>query len=664
MIIKQRCIETQTSSLLKRGIGRTIQVCVTVCSLLLLVTDNVLAYDFEEVRVDVCHQEKDGTYSTINVKWSHHNPDVKEGHTKDYLGPCQENDLNVVAEGKIAICHQSKDGRFQDKVDYWSSHNPGTNNHPGDRKGACSSLELAQLAELKVELCHRNEDGHYHTQLKRWSEHMGHGDDYLGVCKSEHLEIKWDDAKGKRIKINDSEGKVSICHKAGKSGKYVQITVSTSAKPAHIDGHDGDYLGICASGDTPIEEYAIGCEGNLLTQLLDAVVVKNATLEMSDDMGGEQEDLGLAGGHFDLDTSTELFPVGTGTTNKHVHQWDNKNDLTTIDFFDIKGDNFDNIGETIAPDQAFIVTVANASLSPGGVVAINSQDRTVLEYDQMVRDSFKGGILPIYKIGTPSQAEVDQGIRQMSSFILGFNVNAILNGGLIPTNTSCVRDNDPGALGEYRNGALLLQALAVDDHTLDPTHLSAMSGSRLLWESTIFWHWSGGVCYGDADWQSKREQCMVDGSCLGSGKHGHSKAKAVKDAIVGETDYKDDKIYVCHKAGKLEKYVKIHISKSASCAHIGQPLGAYKEYHLSKNDESVEVVDKICVQEGHAGDFLTDEDTECHEHATAAFDYETVTEEEANKELVDALDACVEFGGAYIGEAKTGRINWKQMIEH
>ena len=91
---------------------------------------------------------------------------------------------------------------------------------------------------------------------------------------------------------------------------------------------------------------------------------------------------------------------------------------------------------------------------------------------------------------------------------MGFHRLAIASGDLINTATSCVRANAPGANGEWRNGALTLQAVAVDSTGTDAfstsTALSAggvqgVATSGLLWETTVFYHWSN-VCYGATGW--------------------------------------------------------------------------------------------------------------------------------------------------------------------
>ncbi|MCZ6444717.1 MAG: PilC/PilY family type IV pilus protein, partial [Planctomycetota bacterium] len=248
-------------------------------------------------------------------------------------------------------------------------------------------------------------------------------------------------------------------------------------------------------------------------------------------------DPGLVGGHFDLDTSTQIYPLdGSGTTNKHTHEWDDKTGLTGVDYFNIvecslkagKGElspcvedpallttdpDYDQINTTITdPTQQFIVIVANDHLSTGGVMEINSTSLSVLTYGSLISDAVAGtGNLPVYQMG----ANPPDGVQQLTSLKMNFNALAILQGGLIGTRTGCVKHNDPGPSGEYRNGALTVQAIAWDGsktvaQLIHDSHHYAESD--LLWEATIFWHWNAGECTHDAGWQDAWNDCMVDGN--------------------------------------------------------------------------------------------------------------------------------------------------------
>jgi len=271
-----------------------------------------------------------------------------------------------------------------------------------------------------------------------------------------------------------------------------------------------------------------------------------------DDLG----DPGLLGGHFDLDTSSSIYDFSAGVTDGHVHEWDDKYDLTTINYLDFKntgGDKLyevDHPAQSVAPNEIFILTVGNTELSPGGVLEVNSTSMSVRDYQAAVERYLSGTLysgekFPIYKAGKPTATQAAAGIQELISFKLSFDAYAILSGDLIPTKTGCVKDNDVGANGEYRNGALMVQALDASDiaagftydedldeyisgsTSVNGTHGYATSG--LYWESTVFWHWDGD-CYGQGDWETDYNACIVDHTvdCIGVTEAQAKKAKKKK----------------------------------------------------------------------------------------------------------------------------------------
>ena len=276
------------------------------------------------------------------------------------------------------------------------------------------------------------------------------------------------------------------------------------------------------------------------------------------------DDPGLLGGHFDLDTSHEIYDfnfgipecdinglpepcvasAGAGTTDGHVHQWDDKNFSTTINFFNLADDGdgnplyeidgkggIANLAFAVEPDEVFMLTVANSALSPGGVLEINGGGIGVVDYQALLNRYLAGTLgpgesFPLYKLKPTSAAEEAQGIVRLQTLKLSFDAFAILSGDLLPTKTGCVRGNSPGALGEYRNGALMLQALDASDvsggfvydaaterYVAGSSSLNAPLGyatAGLHWESTVFWHWDG-PCYGEAEWAALFDECVIQG---------------------------------------------------------------------------------------------------------------------------------------------------------
>src|ERR1041385_5938923 len=72
---------------------------------------------------------------------------------------------------------------------------------------------------------------------------------------------------------------------------------------------------------------------------------------------------GIYNGHFDLDTSLQVYAPSKGTTSHHSHEYDKVHATTSIDFFDLLESGFDNIQESVpAGSTRFFLLVANAEL--------------------------------------------------------------------------------------------------------------------------------------------------------------------------------------------------------------------------------------------------------------------------------------------------------------
>lgn len=219
------------------------------------------------------------------------------------------------------------------------------------------------------------------------------------------------------------------------------------------------------------------------------------------------DETGLWGGHFDVDTSSFISvmrPVDDdpaapmGSTDAHVHEYDNRYNVTGCDFFNFLRPKLHEITEDV-PDGStkFKIIVANADLSPGGRLVINkdysasssSTYTPVTSYDNTALSN-----LPVYSF------DGVEGSIPLEEFGMYFGVDAILTGGLIPTCTGDVRANHPGLNGEWRNGALTIQAVLVNpdgtdgfttEQSLSAGGVHGVATSGLLWECTLFWHWVG-----------------------------------------------------------------------------------------------------------------------------------------------------------------------------
>ncbi len=265
---------------------------------------------------------------------------------------------------------------------------------------------------------------------------------------------------------------------------------------------------------------------------------------------------GLAGGHFDLDTSSKIYPFNAGVTDGHVHEWDDKNDLTVVNYLDLAGGGGLPLHEINMPglgvddDAVFLITVANSDLSPGGRLEINSTSIAVTDYESTQLRYLTGKLkdweaFPAYKLGVPTPTESAAGVQQLTSLKMSFDTFALINGGLIPTNTGCVKANKPGKRGEYRNGALMVQALDASDlgdgffHDKDNSQFTTGSAGvhdflgyatkGLFWESSLFWHWDPVECYGDEGWQQAYNDCFLGNlQCVAASADQKGKAKKTK----------------------------------------------------------------------------------------------------------------------------------------
>lgn len=190
---------------------------------------------------------------------------------------------------------------------------------------------------------------------------------------------------------------------------------------------------------------------------------------------------GVPGGHFDLDTATQTYEFNKGTTVQHVHEYDDKFNVTGVDFFKLLDSKFVDPTEAVTPDQTFKIIVANAQLSPGARIAINGQSFPVAEWQKRSQS----GDLPIFSLSGVA------GTQKLSSLTLTFDPQKSISTQLIPTVTELVRSNAPGPGQTYRAGALTIQMIDATIGQIDPTLGVAKIGvPGMLWESTLFWHFN------------------------------------------------------------------------------------------------------------------------------------------------------------------------------
>jgi hypothetical protein len=232
-----------------------------------------------------------------------------------------------------------------------------------------------------------------------------------------------------------------------------------------------------------------------LTPLVPGLEPLNAEAAITLD---DSSDPGLDGGHLDVDTSSFISSIGNGSTDGHVHEYDNKYDVSGVDYFNTLNSNLHEITRDISnQNQKFKLIVANAGLSIGARLVINNtyvSNNASTYVAATTWDDIELADLPVFSLSGAA------GSTKLEKLAIYFGSDAIQAGGVLPTNTGDVKKNVLGKNGEWRNGALTIQAVAVNsdgsdafatDNGKSNGGVQGVATSGLLWESTIFYHWDG-----------------------------------------------------------------------------------------------------------------------------------------------------------------------------
>jgi outer membrane protein assembly factor BamB len=253
------------------------------------------------------------------------------------------------------------------------------------------------------------------------------------------------------------------------------------------------------------------------------------------------------GRHFDLDTDDVDRDGLGGQTGQHTHAFDESEPAAReIDYFGtrlaLSGHRTLDLplAAHLADDELFILTLANADLSPGAVITLQfggvERQWNVLDYQKLVQDrlqSYDGtsdlldhfvddhGYPLVYaKPGGSLAGSV------LESLKITIRDDAWSRGELLGTRPECV-STDPHAATphRWRGGALTLHAIRGkslksvnwrngekpwtsqnprDLHTsaegLGGVHANPDNPDGFLYESTIFWHHPADECYGEPGW--------------------------------------------------------------------------------------------------------------------------------------------------------------------
>jgi Flp pilus assembly protein TadG len=219
---------------------------------------------------------------------------------------------------------------------------------------------------------------------------------------------------------------------------------------------------------------------------------------ISSTFGDPLDTLGVPGGHFDMDTSSVKYPLLPKAcftsecydfnVDAHVHAYDNTYDTTTYNARNPRGD-LHAIQSDTSNKGNFKLIIANANLSPGINITVNGVSRRVTDYAQIPFNN-----LPTFNSNS------------LTELRLTVSENSFDDAELHRTIPQCARANISGANGEWRNGALTIQAISTTTGILDSTIPAAggqgVASAGMLHEIFMFWH-AGSYCYSDPLWEAE-----------------------------------------------------------------------------------------------------------------------------------------------------------------
>jgi hypothetical protein len=199
---------------------------------------------------------------------------------------------------------------------------------------------------------------------------------------------------------------------------------------------------------------------------------------------------GLDGGKIGVGTAYKVYKKAHGSFDARVVDSQSKYDVdynvAGIDAFNFFPESLTEIQNRISdPKKRFVLIVANASLSPKAALKINDQEVWAVDYQAALKALAAGALPQVFTMGEPTE----NGDKKLSTLKVAFSRKSSLNGGLRPARLNDVQSNVLGPNGEYRNGALVIQAIdAALFNTLDPkTGVASMNqGQALLWEVVVF----------------------------------------------------------------------------------------------------------------------------------------------------------------------------------
>lgn len=308
-------------------------------------------------------------------------------------------------------------------------------------------------------------------------------------------------------------------------------------------------------------------------------------------------DAGVSGGHFDVDVYG--FVGSTFDDIKHIHEYDDKYDVTGVNFLNASETTYNLSNRITSTTQAFKVLVANQYLNPASTLSVGGGGYvSVKDYGGLATAATATAALaglPSYTRGTTTPVGTLAWKLPLDAFKSKdwWGDGQPARAGLIPTQTGCVKSVDsdggdpgPGPNGERHNGALTIQIIKADTPASDIELNWAAGGakygwrlkksamlSRLLAEYTMFWHHPNGKCYGDVGWVANAPEDLAP-----------SKAKAATRAS-GSADPTDG-AFVAAPAGVTVSSTSTTVSGNVTTIVVTYSDGKKETTVITVNDST------------------------------------------------------------------------------
>ena len=230
-------------------------------------------------------------------------------------------------------------------------------------------------------------------------------------------------------------------------------------------------------------------------------------------------DPGVSGGHFDFDIYYGGCTVGSTSyscrTNTHVHEYDDKYDVTGVNMQAPSLAAFNIANAIPGLGIKFKILMSNQKYSPAATFVVGGNPSVRVTSYQTTAG-----------VTMASRKEYTRATGDLQTLILALPLDAFkskdwagtgdVRAGLVPSQTGCIHSNKysgSSGTGPWMNGALTIQIVktATPDSAVvysvagDPSmgyrlKKDAASQAYQLAQYTMFWHHPNGKCVGDAGW--------------------------------------------------------------------------------------------------------------------------------------------------------------------